>query len=105
MSIQTPVLKITCLKPFLFIVVLVNRFFQSVTHVGNSEDSNDNDDILNNDLIRDLDILNMWSPEVKNNIVKNHGSIQNIEGIPQVLKNLFRTVWEIPQPLKKVMSK
>ena len=73
-----------CMEPF------TNNLYTRKTQAGEFY-------ILNNDLIKDLDILNMWNPDVKNNIVKNHGSIQNIEGIPQILKNLYRTVWEIPQ--------
>jgi ribonucleotide reductase alpha subunit len=45
-----------------------------------------------NDLIR----LGLWNEKIKNNIIANNGSIQQIEGIPSEIKEKYRTVWEIP---------
>jgi ribonucleoside-diphosphate reductase alpha subunit len=53
--------------------------------------------VVNKHLIRDLQKLNMWSPEMKTEIIRNGGSIQNIPGIPDDIKAIYRTVWEIPQ--------
>jgi ribonucleoside-diphosphate reductase alpha subunit len=53
--------------------------------------------VVNKHLIRDLQKLNMWSPEMKTEIIRNGGSIQNIQGIPDDIKAIYRTVWEIPQ--------
>ena len=47
-------------------------------------------------LMSDLMILNLWNEKTKNNIVANHGSIQQIDDIPQEIKDKYKTVWEIP---------
>ena len=39
----------------------------------------------------------MWTYEVKNKLIAHGGSIQNISEIPEELKELYKTVWEIPQ--------
>lgn len=51
--------------------------------------------IVNRHLIEDLMQLNLWNPEIKNKIVAHNGSVQNIPEIPQDLKDLYKTVWEI----------
>jgi ribonucleotide reductase alpha subunit len=38
----------------------------------------------------------MWNEKIKNNIIANHGSIQQIDGIPDTIKEKYKTVWEIP---------
>ena len=53
--------------------------------------------IINRELILDLINCNLWNEEIKNTIIKNSGSIQNIQNIPDKLKKLYRVVWEIPQ--------
>lgn len=53
--------------------------------------------IINKYLIKDLIKLNLWSKKMKNKIIKNNGSIQNIKNIPTDIKNLYKTVWEISQ--------
>ena len=40
--------------------------------------------------------IDMWNDKVKNNIIANNGSIQQIDSIPQDLKDKYKTVWEIP---------
>lgn len=52
--------------------------------------------IINKYLMKELIDLGLWNNEMKNNIIKNKGSIQNIEIIPKVLKQRFKIVWEIP---------
>ena len=52
--------------------------------------------IINKYLMKELIDLGLWNNEMKNNIIKNKGSIQNIESIPKVLKERFKIVWEIP---------
>lgn len=39
----------------------------------------------------------IWSPELKNEIIARHGSVQGIPEIPLDLQMLYRTVWEIKQ--------
>lgn len=53
--------------------------------------------MINKHLIKDLQKLNLWNPQIKNEIVRNGGSVQQIDEIPQDLKNIYRTIWEIPQ--------
>ena len=53
--------------------------------------------IVNPHLLRDLTDLNLWDDNMKNQLIGNNGSIQNIRGIPDDLKKLYKTVWEISQ--------
>lgn len=53
--------------------------------------------IVNKYLSSDLIKLNLWTKDIRDKIVLNDGSIQNIDEIPQNLKNLYKTVWEIKQ--------
>ena len=61
--------------------------------------------IINKHLLRDLIDLNIWNVEMKNKIVLNRGSIQNIESIPSVIRDKYKTVWEISQRVLIDMSK
>jgi ribonucleotide reductase alpha subunit len=47
-------------------------------------------------LMRELIDLGLWSEEMKNNIVVNKGSIQQIDIIPKTIKDKYKIVWEIP---------
>jgi ribonucleoside-diphosphate reductase alpha chain len=53
--------------------------------------------VPNRHLIKDLIKLGIWSLEMKDEILRHKGSIQNIEGIPQNIKDLYKTTWEIKQ--------
>ena len=53
--------------------------------------------IVNKYLLKDLVDLGLWTPAMKNAIMAHNGSIQNIDGIPQNIKELYKTVWEIKQ--------
>ncbi len=53
--------------------------------------------VVNKYLLKDLVELGFWNNELKNKIITNNGSIQNIEEIPQNIKDLYKTVWEIKQ--------
>ncbi|HNE49818.1 MAG TPA: ribonucleoside-diphosphate reductase subunit alpha [Chitinophagales bacterium] len=53
--------------------------------------------VVNKHLLKDLIELELWSEEMKNAIIANNGSIQSIEGIPQEIKDLYKTAWEIKQ--------
>jgi ribonucleotide reductase alpha subunit len=53
--------------------------------------------MVNKHLVRDLQKLDMWNPAIKNEIIRAGGSVQGLDGIPDTLKNIYRTVWEIPQ--------
>jgi len=53
--------------------------------------------MINKHLVKDLQKLNLWNPQIKNEIVRNGGSVSQIDGIPLNLKAIYRTIWEIPQ--------
>lgn len=53
--------------------------------------------IVNHHLLRDLTERGLWSDDMKNQIIAQNGSIQNVDGIPSELKALYKTVWEISQ--------
>ncbi|AXT57685.1 ribonucleoside-diphosphate reductase subunit alpha [Aquimarina sp. AD1] len=51
--------------------------------------------VVNKHLLEDLVKLNLWSDDLKDAIMRANGSIQNIDIIPQNLKELYKTVWEL----------
>jgi len=51
--------------------------------------------IVNKHLLEDLVELGLWNNEMKEEIMRANGSIQDIESIPQELKDLYKTVWEM----------
>jgi len=51
--------------------------------------------VVNKHLVNDLKEIDLWSKEMKDLMVKAGGSIQNIVDIPDDIKKLYRTVWEI----------
>lgn len=53
--------------------------------------------IINKYLINDLIERGLWSKDMKDRIILNEGSIQSIDNIPQDVKDLYKTVWEIKQ--------
>jgi ribonucleoside-diphosphate reductase alpha chain len=50
--------------------------------------------VLNKHLLNDLTELNLWNDEMKNVMVRDNGSVQNLP-IPKHLKEIYKTVWEI----------
>lgn len=53
--------------------------------------------VVNKHLLRDLTDLGLWNDELKNKLMAENGSVQNIDEIPDNLKELYKTVWEIKQ--------
>lgn len=53
--------------------------------------------VVNKHLLRDLVKLNLWNSEIKNKIVAANGSVQDIAEIPENIKEIYKTVWEIKQ--------
>lgn len=51
--------------------------------------------VVNKHLLLDLVELGLWNEELKNEIIRANGSIQHIETIPEDIKELYRTVWEL----------
>lgn len=52
--------------------------------------------IVNKYLIKDLVDKNLWSLDLKDNIIKNNGSVQQIVDLPDELKRIYKTAWEVP---------
>jgi len=53
--------------------------------------------VVNKYLLKDLVKLGLWDEEMKNNLVRASGSVQPIPNIPQNIKELYKTAWEIKQ--------
>lgn len=53
--------------------------------------------VVNKYLLKDLVKLGIWNDGLKNKILAANGSIQDIPEIPQNLKDIYKTVWEIKQ--------
>jgi ribonucleoside-diphosphate reductase alpha chain len=51
--------------------------------------------VVNKHLVEDLTKLGMWNKELKDNIIANNGSIQDISAIPQDIRTLYKTCWEM----------
>lgn len=53
--------------------------------------------VVNKHLMKDLIGLGIWNEDVKNELIANNGSVQSIAGIPDNIKAIYKTVWEISQ--------
>jgi ribonucleoside-diphosphate reductase alpha chain len=53
--------------------------------------------IVNKHLLKDLVRLGLWNQQMKDKIITANGSIQQINEIPEEIKSLYKTVWEIKQ--------
>src|SRR5690606_9733217 len=53
--------------------------------------------IVNKHLMRDLMNLGMWSETMRQKLIAANGSVQSIPEIPQNIKDIYKTVWEISQ--------
>ena len=53
--------------------------------------------IVNKHLMRDLEKLDLWNENMKQQIIARNGSIQGIEEIPESIQRLYKTSWEIKQ--------
>ncbi len=51
---------------------------------------------VNRYLVQELKSLGLWNEDLRNEIKMSEGSIQNLASVPQRLKEVFRTVWEVP---------
>jgi len=52
--------------------------------------------LANKYLMKELIQLGLWNEKIKNNIISNKGSIQQITTIPEHIRNKYKIVWEIP---------
>jgi ribonucleoside-diphosphate reductase alpha subunit len=53
--------------------------------------------IVNKHLMKDLINLGLWNDNMKNRLIAANGSVQNLPGVPQNIKDIYKTVWEISQ--------
>lgn len=53
--------------------------------------------VLNKHLVKDLLEAGLWNEDMKNKIIANHGSVQPIQNIPDEIKRLYKTAWELKQ--------
>ena len=60
--------------------------------------------IVNRHLMKDLQVLDLWNDDMKQLIIALNGSIQGIDAIPEAIKNLYKTSWEIKQRVLIDMS-
>ncbi|MGV6860781.1 MAG: ribonucleoside-diphosphate reductase subunit alpha [Putridiphycobacter sp.] len=60
--------------------------------------------IVNKHLLKDLVKLGLWDNTMKNKLMASNGSVQNIDEIPQDIKDLYKTAWEISQKVLIDMS-
>ena len=47
-------------------------------------------------LMKDLIKMGLWNEEIKNNIIANKGSVQQLTFLPEHIRNKYKIVWEIP---------
>ena len=52
--------------------------------------------VVNKYLVEDLVALGLWTSDVRTQIITNNGSIQGMKELPEHLRELYKTVWEIP---------
>jgi len=53
--------------------------------------------VINKYLVRELDELGIWNDDIRDKIIANDGSVQDIQEIPEDVRYRYKTVWEIPQ--------
>ncbi|CAG8705271.1 12896_t:CDS:2, partial [Racocetra fulgida] len=53
--------------------------------------------VVNPWLLKDLVDLGLWSDQMKNKIISDNGSVQKVPGIPEELKAMYKTTWELSQ--------
>jgi ribonucleotide reductase alpha subunit len=53
--------------------------------------------VVNKHLLRELTSTGLWTESVRNRIIADNGSVQNVPEIPQQIRDVYKTVWEISQ--------
>jgi ribonucleoside-diphosphate reductase alpha chain len=61
--------------------------------------------MVNKYLVEELVKLGLWTPDIRSQIMAENGSVANIKEIPDNIRDLFKTVWEIPQKTLIQMSR
>jgi ribonucleoside-diphosphate reductase alpha chain len=60
--------------------------------------------VVNKYLVDELTKIGLWTAEIRTQIISDNGSVQNIAEIPQAIRDVYKTVWEIPQKVLIDMS-
>jgi len=60
--------------------------------------------VVNKHLVNDLTALSLWTSDIRTQIIANNGSVQGIVEIPELLRDVYKTAWEIPQKILINMS-
>lgn len=55
--------------------------------------------VVNKHLMKDLIQLGLWNDTMRNRLISTNGSVQSVPGIPQHIKDIYKTVWEISQKI------
>ncbi|TEB10032.1 hypothetical protein FA13DRAFT_1824016 [Coprinellus micaceus] len=55
-------------------------------------------------LVQELSELGLWTEEIREQIIADHGSIKGIVAIPQTLRDRFKTVWDVDPDVLVSMS-
>ena len=53
--------------------------------------------VINEYLVKELLLYGFWNEDMKNKVILNEGSIQNIQEIPSFIREKYKTAWEIKQ--------
>lgn len=53
--------------------------------------------VINPHLLKELVNRKLWTKQLRNHLIAEHGSVQNIRDIPDDLRQIYRTVWELKQ--------
>lgn len=53
--------------------------------------------VVNKYLVNELNELGLWNEDIRNKIIANEGSVQDIQEIPEDIRYRYKTIWEIPQ--------
>jgi len=77
-----------------------NECFEPVTSNIYTRSTNSGDYIIvNKHLAKDLKSVGLWTKDIVNKIIENNGSVQSIDEIPNEIKEVYKTVWEISQKI------
>ena len=60
--------------------------------------------VVNKHLMKDLIALGLWDDTMRNRLISANGSVQDLPGVPQHIKDIYKTVWEISQKVIIDMS-
>lgn len=60
--------------------------------------------VVNKHLLRELTASGLWTERVRNKIIADGGSVQNVEEIPKEIREVYKTVWEVSLRNTKTMS-